>query len=87
MIFRIAIDSAALAFLEGLSAKLKRQICRRIDSLARDPRPPGCRKLSGSESLYRIRSGHYRIVYRIEQDRLMILIVRVGHRSDVYRNI
>ena len=61
-----------------------KRITRRIRSLADDPRPPGCEKLSGRER-YRIRQGDYRIIYAIEDNRLTVLIVKVGHRSDVYR--
>jgi len=60
------------------------RILERIRSLADDPRPPGCEKLSGLER-YRLRQGAYRIVYEIEDARLVVLVVRVGHRSDVYR--
>ena len=52
-------------------------------ALAGDPRPNGCRKLSGSEE-YRIRVGDYRVLYEIEDAVLRILVVRVGHRRDVY---
>jgi mRNA interferase RelE/StbE len=56
----------------------------RIRSLADDPRPPGCQKLSGSEK-YRVRQGSYRIVYTIKDDRLIILVIRIAHRRAVYR--
>ena len=56
----------------------------KIQSLADDPRPPGCQKLSGAEK-YRVRQGNYRIVYSIEDDRLLVLVVRLGHRKNVYR--
>lgn len=61
-----------------------RRIMRRIAALAVDPRPAGCEKLSGQER-YRVRQGTYRIVYEIEDARLIVLIVKVGHRRDVYR--
>jgi len=61
-----------------------RRILQRIRALASDPRPPGCEKLSGLER-YRVRQGVYRIVYEIEDDRLIVLVVKVGHRRDVYR--
>ena len=62
-----------------------KRIMQRIRSLADDPRPPGCEKLSGQER-YRVRQGAYRIVYEIEDYRLSVLIVKVGHRRDVYRS-
>lgn len=61
-----------------------RRIVQRIRLLADDPRPAGCEKLSGQEK-YRVRQGVYRIVYELEDDRLLVLIVKVGHRRDVDR--
>jgi mRNA interferase RelE/StbE len=51
--------------------------------LAEDPRPPGCTKLSGREA-YRVRQGDYRIVYTVEDDALVVEVVKVGHRRDLY---
>ena len=56
-----------------------------VKRLVDDPRPPGCQKLQGSEHTYRIRVGDYRIVYSVEDRALLIWIIRVGHRKDVYR--
>lgn len=61
-----------------------RRIMQRIRLLADDPRPPGCEKLSGQER-YRVRQGFYRIIYEVEDARLVVLIVKIGHRSAVYR--
>jgi mRNA interferase RelE/StbE len=61
-----------------------RKILQRIDMLADDPRPSGCEKLTGQER-YRIRQGKYRIVYSIQDNELTIWIVKVGHRSKIYR--
>lgn len=83
--FRILIKRSAAKEIEAISRKKDRQrIVRRIGQLAEDPRPPGCQKLSGLDR-YRIRLGPYRIVYTIEDDRLIVYVVKVGHRSDVYR--
>lgn len=60
------------------------RILKVIDELGTTPRPPSCKKLAASE-LYRIRVGNYRIVYEVFDDRLVILIVRIGDRKDVYR--
>ena len=60
------------------------QILTRIEALTREPRPPGCKKLSSKE-LYRVRQGTYRIIYEIFDDRLMILVVAVANRAVVYR--
>jgi mRNA interferase RelE/StbE len=61
-----------------------RRIMQRIRLLSSDPRPPGCEKLSGQEK-YRLRQGVYRIVYEIEDRRLLVLVVKIGHRRDIHR--
>jgi mRNA interferase RelE/StbE len=60
------------------------KIILRIKALARDPRPPGHEKLTGQER-YRIRQGHYRIVYSIQEKEFTVWVVKIGHRKDVYR--
>ncbi|MDJ0899633.1 MAG: type II toxin-antitoxin system RelE/ParE family toxin [Xenococcus sp. MO_188.B8] len=57
----------------------------KIDALATEPRPEGVVKLKGEENLYRIRVGDYRVIYNVQDDRLLVLVVKVGHRGDVYR--
>jgi mRNA interferase RelE/StbE len=61
-----------------------KRILGAIDSLAEDPRGPGSEKLSGMER-YRLRQGIYRIIYEIDDDKLVIIVVKIGHRKDVYR--
>ena len=77
--------SAAKEIEEIEPKKVRRQIVRRIERLSAEPRPPGCEKLAGYSDRYRIRQGHYRIVYTIEDDVLTVIVVKVGHRSAVYR--
>ena len=60
------------------------KIILRIKALARDPRPPGHEKLTGQER-YRIRQGHYRIIYSIQDKEFTVWVVKIGHRKDVYR--
>jgi mRNA interferase RelE/StbE len=62
-----------------------KRILQRIRSLADDPRPDGCEKLSGQER-YRVRQGVYRVIYEIADKTLTVLVVKVGHRREVYRN-
>jgi len=83
--YRILIKPSAVKEIEAISPKKDRQrIVARISKLADNPRPPGCEKLSGQEK-YRIRQGRYRIVYSIEDQDLIVYVVKVGYRKDVYR--
>jgi len=83
--YDVFIKPSALKELEAVDSKKDRQrIVRVIRSLAEDPRPTGCRKLSGKDK-YRIRSGQYRIVYAIEDAIFVVTIVKVGHRREVYK--
>lgn len=83
--YRVFIKPSALREIEGIAEKKQRQqIVARIEASSDDLRPPGCEKLTGREQ-YRVRRGAYRIVYAIEDDRLVVCVVRVGHRSSVYR--
>lgn len=83
--YRLLIKASAAKELKAIPNKRERQrIVRRIQSLESDPRPRGSQKLSGKER-YRIRQGQYRIVYAIEADELVVYVVKIGHRKDVYR--
>ena len=83
--YSVLIKPSARKELEAVDLKKDRQrIVAAILSLADDPRPSGCRKLSGRDK-YRIRCGDYRVVYSVQDVILVVTIVRVGHRSDVYR--
>ncbi len=83
--YRILIKPSAVKEIEAISPKKDRQrIVGRISKLADNPRPPGCEKLSGQDK-YRIRQGRSRIVYSIEDQDLIVYVVKVGHRKDVYR--
>jgi mRNA interferase RelE/StbE len=83
---KIELSRAAKKFLDGLrDAKLSRRFGQAINSLSDDPRPPGSLKLQGNEELYRIRIGDYRIIYQIQDRVLLVLIVDIGHRGEIYR--
>ena len=85
--YKVSIKASAIKEIEAISQKkIRQQIVRRIGDLADDPRPPTARKLSGHDK-YRIRLGSYRIVYSIEDDELVVVVVKVGHRKDVYRGV
>ena len=84
-IYRIELRPAARRSLAALPREAQARIASAIDSLATEPRPPGVTKLRGPEGFYRVRVGDYRIVYAIDDDALFVLVVRVGHRREVYR--
>lgn len=84
--YEIRITGAAAKELDALPRKKDRQaVAGRILGLAEEPRPPGCVKLSGHEELYRVRQGPYRIVYTIEDDSLVVIVIRVADRKEAYR--
>ncbi|OGG45836.1 MAG: addiction module toxin RelE [Candidatus Handelsmanbacteria bacterium RIFCSPLOWO2_12_FULL_64_10] len=85
MIYRLKILPSAQRELAALPTKIQRQVDKRIRALATNPRPHGSIKLSGEKDLYRIQSGDYRIIYEIRDDVLLVTVVRVRHRKDVYR--
>jgi mRNA interferase RelE/StbE len=64
---------------------LKRRVVDAIDALTANPRPPGCVKLAGDESVWRVRVGSYRILYEIHEGRLVVLVIRIAHRREVCR--
>ena len=83
--YKVSIKRSAVKEIEAIPQKKERQrIIRRIGQLANDPRPSGSKKLSGHDK-YRVRQGAYRIVYSIEDMELVVVVVKVGHRKDVYR--
>lgn len=85
MAYSIEFTNAAKRQFDKLPTSAKRRMAEVIDHLSDDPRPDGVVKLSGEEGIYRVRLGDYRIVYSIEDDRLRILILKTGHRREVYR--
>jgi len=83
--YRLRIKKSAAKELEAISRKADRQrIVARIKTLADNPRPVGCKKLSGSER-YRIRQGPYRIIYAIEDKQLVVYVVKIGDRKSIDR--
>ena len=71
--------------LGALPLEIRERLVRAAESLPVDPRPSGCKKIVGEERAYRIRVGNYRMVYEVHDGELVILVVRAGHRRDVYR--
>lgn len=85
MAYRIEVKLQAEKALARIPNPHRRRIAKAIDGLARKPRPTGCVKLAGADDAYRIRVGDYRIVYEVLDRVLIVYIVRVAHRKDVYR--
>jgi mRNA interferase RelE/StbE len=71
--------------LRGIPKTDVRRVLTRIEALRDDPRAPGCEKLAGGDELYRVRQGTYRIVYAIHDGQVVVEVIRVGHRREVYR--
>ena len=82
--YRLFIKPSASKDIEGLPKQDRRKVVAKIQGLAKDPRPRGCERLSGHEQ-YRLRQGDYRILYSIEEKDLIVAVVKVGHRKEVYR--
>ncbi|MGH2360511.1 MAG: type II toxin-antitoxin system RelE family toxin [bacterium] len=82
--YRLLIKPSAVKDLEALPAKDRRRVVSRIRGLASAPRPAGCEKLSGLE-LYRVRQDSYRVLYTVHDAEQIIIVIKIGHRRDVYR--
>lgn len=86
MDFRVDLAPAARRQLKKLDRPIQQRIYRRMRRLATDPRPQGAVQLQGTSGMfYRVREGDWRIIYTIEDDRLIVLVVRIAHRSTAYR--
>ena len=84
--YSVVLKASAAKEVENLATKKERQrIVARIRALTAEPRPPGCEKLTGATEHYRIRQGDYRVVYSIDDRERLVVVVKVGHRKDVYR--
>ena len=85
--YRVRLTRAAERGLEGLSRKDRERLVSRMAGLADAPRPHGVEKIQGQHELYRIRSGDYRVVYRIDDSQRSVVIEAIGHRRDIYRGL
>jgi len=85
MAYSVTFTKASKRQFDKLPHPAKQRLGAAIEQLARDPRPAGAIKLSGEDGLYRVRGGDYRAIYQIQDERLLILVVKVGHRREVYR--
>ncbi len=85
--YAVQYDPKALKELTKLDKPVARRIVKAVDGLQREPRPNGARPLAGYPHLWRIRIGDYRVVYTIKDAELVVLALRVAHRSSVYRSL
>ncbi|MGV0028692.1 type II toxin-antitoxin system RelE family toxin [Phormidesmis priestleyi] len=85
MSYQVEFTRPADKQLKALPVNVQERLQPKIASLAQEPRPIGSAKLQGNDDLYRIRVGTYRIIYKIQDDLLLVLVVTVRHRRDVYR--
>jgi len=82
--YDVTLTSSAARELKKLSVNLIARIVPRLENLASNPRPSGCKKLQGGDREWRIRVGNYRVVYTIDDAKLLVEVTRIRHRRDVY---
>ena len=83
--YKVVWKRSAEKELRKLPKEMIRKLLDQVSMLSRDPFPAGVKKLVNSESVYRLRIGDYRLIFRVEQPKLIIEVILVGHRRDVYR--
>ena len=83
--YNILISASAEKALKKIPKKDRIKIVRLIQTLAISPFPQGVRKLMDEQSVYRVRQGNYRVIYELKNKKLIILILKIGHRKDMYR--
>ena len=83
--YRVEFTTAAAKELRRLDPGIRRRILSGIAELEQDPRPAGCKKLAGESTAWRIRAGDYRILYEVVDNLLVVTVVRVAHRREVYK--
>lgn len=84
--YDVSIDRDASKFIRELEDADQRRILRKIDSLSDEPRPHGVKKLKGHSGLYRVRAGNFRILYSINDGQLVVIVITVDDRKDVYKS-
>jgi mRNA interferase RelE/StbE len=85
MAYTVIYQGPAEAALRKLPKEIQARIIRKVDQLAGDPFPHGTEKLSAAADLWRIRIGDYRVIYTVERKELLVLVLTIGHRREVYR--
>lgn len=85
MTFQVRLAPDATRSLRKLDPPARRRVQAAIELLAEDPRPPAATRLVGGSGEWRVRTGDYRIVYEIDEGMLVVLVVAIGHRPEIYR--
>lgn len=85
MTYRVEVAPAAVRQLRKLTPDARRRVQAAVELLADQPRPNAAKKLVGGDGEWRVRTGDYRIIYEIRDDVLLVLVVAVGHRRDIYQ--
>jgi mRNA interferase RelE/StbE len=85
MAYALQFKPAALRQLEKLSPDVQKRVALKIERLRDDPFPTGCKKMAALQDTWRVRAGDYRVVYQVHRGVLLVLVLTVGHRKDVYR--
>jgi len=85
MTYRVALAPAAARQLRKFDPQVRRRVQAAIELLATEPRPPAATRLVGGAGEWRVRTGDYRIVYEIEDERLLVLVLSAGHRREIYQ--
>lgn len=85
MAYQVALVPAAERQLERLAGQIQKRVVTKLASLAQNPRPPDAKALQATEGLLRVRVGDYRIVYQVLDDPAVVTVIRIAHRSEVYR--
>jgi mRNA interferase RelE/StbE len=83
--YRIEVSATAEKQLKKLGRDDRVRVLRAVQALAAEPRPPGCRKLHGYDDVYRIRIGRFRVLYSIDGRRIIVTVLKVAQRKDIYR--
>jgi mRNA interferase RelE/StbE len=87
MLYTVELKPSATRELKKLSRNVQARLVKKMESLASNPRPSRAKRLEGPEGFYCVRVGDYRIVYDIQDDRLVVLVIRIGHRRESYRGL
>lgn len=83
--YAVSFTPRAQRQLLTLRPSIGRRVAARVDALSLDPRPPGCRRLVGADRWWRVRVSDFRTIYEIGDGRLLVLVIDIGHRREVYR--